>query len=268
MSKSQINPLLIVGGAAAVYLLMNSSSTASAAAAASNPVTAALANLIPGAATTTAAPAMIGINSGIRGGNGSFFTCSNYQALAAADPNLLNPKYQLNLAQANQYMSNYYDLQQWYALQLQSAANNTFKTIITAMQYHWTTYGCAEQRIFYPLQPPSTQNFIPAPVVPKSSGSGVLGTILKVSTIVAGGVITVATGGAAAPLVAAGESAALTAESAIKGTSDTVLNNQELQILFQGAAVLYEILPLYEKNDPVLVSAIKLQLDTLLKQYA
>lgn len=257
--KKGISPVLLLGGAAAAYLLLSPSGGGAAASS--------LAALIPGQAP--AAQPVYGVNSGLRGGNGSFFTCSNYAQLLAIVPNLGNPNYQMTAAENAQYLANYLDLQQglqtWNGQKTPNGG--TVQNIAQAAQLHWTMYGCAEKRIFLPLQPPSNGAYIPPPPAKKSSGSGIFGTLLKAATIVAGGVITVATGGAAAPLVAAGESAALTAESAIHGPTD-MLNDAEVQLLFQGAAILYDILPLYQDGDPVLTQAIKLKLDELLKEYA
>lgn len=193
---------------------------------------------------------------------------ANYAALAQANPNLLNPNYHMTLPEAQQYLSNYLDLQQGLPGWVNHKVNGvTTRSLPEAAQLHWTIYGCAEKRIFLPLQPPSIKPYVPPPANPKSSGSGVFGTLLKAVTIAAGGVITVATGGAAAPLVAAGESAALTAESAIHGTSD-LLNDAECQILFQGAAILNDVLPIYGAADPVLVATINNRLNELLTQYS
>ena len=270
MSK-QISPLLIIGGAAAAYLLLNSGSQTAPGGVSVNPITNALANLLPGSTTATQQiPTNYGINSGVRGADG-VLQVSNYPQLIAANPNLGNPNYIMSASENGQYLANYLDLQQGLPAWIGHKAidGSTPANLSQAAQVHWKSYGCAEKRIFLPMQPPSNVPFVPAPAVAKSSGTGILGTVLKAVTIVAGGVLTVVSAGTAAPLIAAGTSAALTVESAIHGISDTeVLNNTELQLLFQGAAILYDILPLYEKNDPLLVTAIKQQLDTLLKQYA
>jgi hypothetical protein len=271
MSKKQISPLVIVGGAAALYFLFGNSGSSTPGTTSVNPITNALAQLLPGSTTTTQQiPTTYGINSGIRGGDGSYFTCANYAQLLAVNPNLGNPNYVMTDTENGQYLANYLNLQQalpyWVG---QKAIDGTHPAnILQAAQVHWRNYGCAAKMIFLPLEPPSGANYVPPPSAKKSSGSGILGTILKSVTIVAGAALTVASAGTAAPLIAAGTSVALTAESAIHGVSDTLLNDSEVQLLFQGAAIIYDILPLYAQNDPLLVAAIKLQLDTLLKQYA
>jgi hypothetical protein len=269
MSK-QISPVLLLGAAAAAYLLFSNSGTATAATAtaASNPVSDALSSLLPATTTTTAVPTTYGVNSGVRGGVGGAYIISNYAQLLAANPNLGNPNYQMTAAEYTQYYNNYLDLEQWAASMPKNNKDQVINGIGAQMQYHWTNYGCAEKRIFLPIEPPSNIAYVPPPVAPKSSGGGLLSTVLKAATIVAGAAIEVGTAGAATPLVAAGTSAALTVESAIKGTNDNLLNDAELQLLFQGSAVLYDILPLYQNNDPVLTTAIKTKMDALLKQYA
>lgn len=259
MSGKSISPVLLLGGAAAAYLLTRPATPGG------NPVTNLVQSLIPGSTTATQPmPTNVGVNTGqinsVRG-----VLIANYAQLAQANPNLLNPNYQLTAAEAQQYYNNYPDLQTWFQT---AAINKKFKgSIQAAMQNHWTNYGCAEKRIFIPLQPPSTIPYTPPPPNPKSSGSGILGSLLKVATVVAGGVVEIATAGAATPLVAAGTGALLSAEGQIHGPSD-ILNDAEVAVLFQGAAILYDILPFYASGDPNLTSQIKSKLDELLKQYS
>src|SRR5579862_3270049 len=179
MSK-QISPLLIIGGAAAAYLLLNSNTQTAPGGASVNPITNALANLLPGSTTTTQQiPTNYGINSGIRGGNGSYFLVSNYQTLLQANPNLGNPNYIMTALENGQYIANYLDLQQGLPAWIGHKAidGSTPGNLAQAAQVHWKSYGCAEKRIFLPMQPPSAGQFIPAPAAPKSSGPGVFGTI-------------------------------------------------------------------------------------------
>lgn len=261
--KKGISPVMLIGAAGAAYLLLKPS-----AASGGGGVAQTLANLLPGSQPQV--PTNYGINSGVRGNLNGVYTVSNYAQLLAANPNLGNPYYKMTEAEISQYLSNYIDLQQGLPSWIGHKQPDGTKpqNISQAAQEHWLNFGCAEKRIFLPLEPPSNIPYVPPPPAPKSSGSGVLGSILKAVTIVAGGAITVATGGAAAPLVAAGESAALTAESAIHGPDTTgLLNDAEIQLLFQSAAVIYDILPLYANNDPVLTRSIKLRLDELLKHH-
>lgn len=268
--NKQISPVLWIGAAAAAYLLFSNSGTAAPAAATSagTAVSDALSSLLPVTPTTTAVPTTYGVNSGIRGGVGGAYTISNYAQLLAANPNLGNPNYQMTAAEYTQYYNNYLDLEQWASTLPKNNKDQVINGLAAQMQYHWTNYGCAEKRIFLPIEPPSNIAYTPPPPSPKSSGGGIFTTILKAATIVGGAALTVASAGTAAPLIAAGTSAALTAESAIHGTSDNLLNDAELQLLFQGSAILYDILPLYQNSDPVLTAAIKTKMDALLKQYA
>ena len=258
MSKS-ISPVIILGGAAAAYFLLNNNS---ASAPAASSVVSNLQNLFT---PSTTSQTLTGINSGILGGNGSFYTCSNYAQLAAADPNLLNPNYQLTPDQAQQYYNNYADLEQWYS---QPSTAAQFHTVQNAMQYHWNKYGCAEKRIYYPFNNPSTAAYIAPPPAAKSSGSGILGTILKVATIVAGGVVTVASAGTAAPLVAAGTNALLTVENAAIHGPDTQLNDQEIALLMQAGLIIFQILPLYASREPELTQEISNKLTNILENHS
>lgn len=230
------NTVLYVGlgvaGLAGIYLLTRPSVPGS-----SNP----LATLIPGSMPTT-----YGVNSGIKGGNGSFYTTSNYQTLLAANPNLGNPNYQMTTAEANQYIANYSDLQQAFPQWI--AAGNTYKGIkLTTNQQcaqaHWNNTGCAEQRIFLPLQPPSTASYIPPPTNPStkpSGGSNWLGSALQI----------------------AGTVAAL-----LGPVQDPQLTDAEAQVLVTGSAVIKNILPFYLQVDKNLVDSISNKVDSLVSQY-
>lgn len=228
--------LLYVGGAAAAYFLFLKPGAAASA-------------LLPGSTTATVPavtnPAsMVGINSGIRGGNGSFYLCSNYAQLAAADPNLMNPNYQMTAAQVNVYLSNYLDLQQglpgWIGQKDLRGIKSS--TLNQCAQEHWSIYGCAEKRIFYPMQPVSSAAYIPPPPAPKSSGGG--SSFLSTALSIAGSVV------------------------ALLGDETPVLNDADIQLLFTMSAVIKDILPLYSKADPLLTAAIEQKLNSVLNQYA
>ena len=135
------NVLLLAGIGAGAYFLLNRSSVPAAVPSVS------VSSLAPG----TPAP-LIGQNSGILGGNGSFYTVANYSQLLAANPNIGNPNYQLNPLQAQQYFNNYQDLQSGLPTWIDG---KTLKTLADAIQQHWTKYGAAEKRIYYPLEPAS-----------------------------------------------------------------------------------------------------------------
>jgi len=188
---------------------------------------------------------LVGLNSGVKGGNGSFCTVSNYNQLLAAVPNLGNPSYSMTDAEASQYVANYSDLQQglpsW--LNVKQPDGTTPTTLNQAARSHWKFYGCAEKRIYLPLQPPSTAAFIPPPQNSQAKPSGsssTLSTILGVATTVLG----------------------------FLGENDGQLNNADVQMLFTMSAVIKDILPLYEPKDPLLTRAIEAKMNVLLNQYS
>ena len=234
---SKISPLWYVGGAAAAYFLFLAPKSATG-----TPVVS-----IPG--VTSTGSTTVGINSGVKGGNGSFYTCSNYQQLLAANPNLGNPNYVMTAAEATQYIANYLDLQQAFPQWI--AAKNQYKGAVLSTpqqcaQAHWNNTGCAEQRIFLVLSPPSTGAYVAPPAQPASSGSGggFLSGLLGVATKVV-------------PIVAA-----------IAGDYNAPqLNDADLQALFTSAAIINDILPMYASADIVQVNAIDSSLNGLLKQY-
>lgn len=238
--------LLYAGGAFLAYELFLKPATPAVPGAPSN----LLSSLLPGVTTAPAAtpvasnPAtMVGINSGVRGGNGSFYTCSNYSQLAAADPNLMNPNYQMTAAQAQQYLANYSDLSTGLTTWIgQKQPDNVVPANINqAAQEHWKYFGCAEKRIYYPLSPPSTAAYIPPPAnaAAKSSGGSWVTSALSIAGTVVG----------------------------LLGTQEQ-LTAADCQALFTMSAVIKDILPLYEQADPVLTRAIEVKLNSVLSQYA
>lgn len=241
-------PLIIGGGIAALgALYFLSRSSAATPAAGTN-----FSSTIPGAP----APPLVY--------NDSYYKTYQYPALVAANPNLLNPNYQLTAQDATNYYNNYLELQQWW----NGEANKQFPSLQAALQWHWKNAGVPLQYSFVPFTPPKNVNWTPPPPKPKSTGSGVFSTILKAVTIAAGGVVTVATGGAAAPLVAAGESAVLTAESAIHGIDDGLLNDADIELITTMAPITEKIIEFYRKSDPTLVNSISIGLTNLVSTYA
>lgn len=187
--------------------------------------------------------ALVGQNSGATAGNGSFYTVSNYNQLLAANPNLGNPNYQLTSSELSQYIANYLDLQQglptWVGKK--DPSGNLMTSLQRAEQVHWQYHGCAEKRIFLPLQPPSTGNYIPPPVNANTSGGGGswLSSALGIATTVVG----------------------------LLGDSEQ-LNAADAQALFCMGAIIKDILPLYAESDPLLTRAIEVKLNALQVQYA
>lgn len=213
------------------------------------------ASQLPGGSTApvnSAAPPsttnVYGVNQGQRGGNGSFDLAANYSSLVSYDPNLRNSNYQMTPAQIATYLNNYQDLRTglpgW--LNRKDPSGKMLVTLNDAAQSHWMQFGSKEGRIYYPLIPVSGEAYIPAPAAPKSSGGGgflsaALGIVTKVAPIVA----------------------------MFAGTEDLPeLNQADKNLLFTGAAVLAEILPMYEKANPMLVQAINKKLNLVLQNYS
>jgi len=239
--------------------------------------------------TTTALPAapgsnlavnttnqLYGINSGLKGGNGSFNTVSNYAQLAAQVPNLTNVNYQLSDSEKTQYLANYLDLQQGLPGWIGQKHNGVkMNSINDAIQVHWSVYGVPEQRIFLPLVPPSNVAYKPPPQNPKSSGGGLFKGILEGLTVAGGIALTIASAGAAAPIVAPAVAATLTStavateQNVIKGinTPSALLNDREIEILVTGAAVAKNILPMLAKANPARAEIINKAINALVAQY-
>lgn len=176
-------------------------------------------------------PDNIGINSGQLGGNGSFNTVANYEQLLAANPNLGNPNYQMNGMEAGQYLSNYLDLRQGIGAESGGLS-------LANVNKHWHQYGCAEKRIFLPLQPPSMVTYIPPPKSASgSSWTSWIGTALEIAAAIAG-------------------------TDQGKG-----LNDKEIEVLITGGAILTDILPFYQLADPQRVLKAETKLQSLLLQY-
>ena len=241
------NTILYIGAAAAAYYLFLRPQTPTTPGSSSvsviNPSTG-LTSLLPGSSSGT--PTTYGVNVGVPGGSPQI---TNYAALLAANPNLANPNYQMTAAENAQYLANYLDLQQglqsW--INHKMADGTTPKNIQQAAQSHWHMYGCAEKRIFLPLQPPSSKQFVPPPANAKSSGGGSswVGTALTVA------------GSVAVALIGPPDS-----------EPTEQLSDAEIQMLVTGGAILKKILPFYLEVAPTLVTSIENKLDSLVSQYA
>ena len=142
----------------------------------------------------------------------------------------------MTASEAGQYAANYLDIQQGVATWPGGGLTQA------NLQKHWTLFGCAEKRIFLPLQPPSGAPFVPTQQNAKSSG----GSSSWVSSA-----LTLA--GTVLPMILG---------------PDPKLNNADCQMLFTGAAVIRDILPMFRKNNPALVNSIDAKLTDLLKQYS
>jgi len=245
--SSNINPWILVGGAAAIYFLTRpASAPGTVPSTGITSIIPGLNNVIPGSGATSAAN--VGVNSGVKGGNGSFYTVANYAALLAANPNLGNPNYQMTDAEAQQYLANYSDLQTGLPTWIghPDVGGNTVTSLNQAAREHWKYYGCAEKRIYLPLQPPSTAAFIPPPVnnqAKSGGGSSWIGS--AISTV-----------GSIALALLGNQSASV-----------PVLNDGEVNVLVTGAAIVKKILPFYLQVAPDLVHSIENNIDAALSQY-
>lgn len=238
------NTVLYLGGAVAAYFFFIKPKTTTI------PGTV----LIPGTNVPVASSSLIAVNSGVRGGDGSFFKVSNYSQLVALNPNLSNPNYQLTSAESSQYLSNYLNLQQGLPAWVGQSFNGIrISTLAQAAQRHWTVYGVANQMVFVPMQPPSTAAFVPAQPNPNSANSSSSSSWI----------------GSALSTVGSVAVAALPYLIAIAGTPEPpVLNNAECQVLFTGSAIIKDILPYYAVMNRQAVAIIDSSLTNLLNQYA
>jgi hypothetical protein len=169
-----------------------------------------------------------------------YYKTYQYPALIKANPNLLNSNYQLTPTDANNYLNNYLEIQQW--LPTVVGSGKSFSTNQQALQYHWTHYGVAQQYSFVPFYPPKNAQWTHPPVNPSSSGSG--GGVLSTIETVAG--------------VAA----------MFLGPNDRDLSNEEVEILVTMAPVTNDIIKFYLKSDRQLVGLIDRKLNDLVSQYA
>jgi hypothetical protein len=263
-SKGKLNvPLLVGAGVVGVLVIKNlgsSNQVVPAASAPTNPLTTAqqtLQNILSPAGSsvtptsTNQVPTTYGINSGIKGGNGSFYTVANYQALLAANPDLGNPNLNFTDAQAQQYLANYQDLRTALPGWIGVKQPNGFvpKTLNEAAAQHWHFDGCAEQRIYLPLVPPSSASYVPPPVNTQAAQSSSSGSWVTPALKVAGSI-------------------AMALLGTEPGSDQPRLNEAEVNKLITGSAVVKEILPFFANVEPNLVHLIDTKIDVLVSEYA
>lgn len=199
--------------------------------------------------------------------NANYYLQYQYPALLQINPNLANSNYQLNAQDVQNYYNNYLELQQWYA----NEAQKQFGSMQKAMQYHWSHFGVPYEYSFVPFTPPKNAQWIPPPPNPKSSGGGLLRTIVQAATTIGGGVLTVATGGALAPIIVPATAALVNVEGAAIHGNDSetvVLNDMEINVINTSAAIIKKILPFYLNSRKTLVDSINLKLDNIIATYA
>lgn len=225
-------PVLYLGGAAVLYILIKPRLTAGGG-------TSLLTNssTIPSsqaALLTPGAPAPPSVY------DGNYYLAYEYPAMVKANPNVTNSGYNLTDAEATQYMANYLDISQ-YANAKSSVKN--FGSALNAARKHWHDHGVAEKRTFMPLQPPFTVPFKPAQSNSNSSGDSEdsgswVGTALSVAATI------------------------------VSFLGETNLNNTEIQLLFNGGGIMYDVVPMFYDADPVVCTKIKERLDDLLTIYS
>lgn len=231
--------LLYIGGAVALvggYILYENSQTPAAAAAAT-PATAA-----PGTAPASLASlAVPGAPAAPASYNDQYYKTYQYPAILAAYPQVGNPNYVLTPTDAQNYLNNYLELQQWVPTVVGSGKK--YSNAQAALQWHWKTYGVPYQYSFIPFTPPKNANYVPAPAVAKSSGSSsTFDDILK------------------------GVGTAVTVVASLAGPGDG-LNDTQLVLLLNGGGVLKNILPLYANDDRQHVMAIEQAFDSVINGY-
>lgn len=165
-----------------------------------------------------------------------YFVAYELPAHILVNPNVALSSYTLTPAEAQQYMQNYLDIAQFAN---QATSVKKWGSPTAAAQYHWHTYGVADQRSFLPINPPDGAPYLQPVANKNASGSAWVGTALTIAASVV----------------------------KLLGPNDPQLNQAEAQTLITGAAIMKEILPYYYKTDPKLANAIAARLDGLLKQY-
>lgn len=246
MAKSD-NTLLIVGGlvVAGYFLFFNNS-----AGPVTNPLTTlqnagtSLLNTV--VAPTTTYPYLVTGAPGIPAAySAPYYLVYIRPAMLALNSNINNPAYTLSNTDINNYFANYTDVKQW-AYNTGPTGGGRAMTPQQAAIYHWHTYGVPDQRTFLPLPWNDPVNWVPPPANAKSSSSSSwIGTALQVAGTVASAVI-----------------------MAGPATSDSNLNDGEINLVITSAAITKKILPFYLEVAPKLVASIENTIDILISEYA
>lgn len=238
MTNKTTDTLLIVGGVGvAAYLLLSGKS------APGTSIVSTLQNVassvLPGSGTTY--PYLIPGAPGLPAAyNQAYYLTYIRPAMLAANGNINNPGYTLSQTDANNYLANYTDINEWAHSASVLKESQTGGTVLGAAQFHWHNNGVAEQRTFLPLPWNDPTQWVPPPVNNKSSGSGsTLSTIAEVA-------------GIAAMFVG----------------PEPVLNDTEINLVITSAAIIKKILPFYLEVEPDLVDSVSFKLDNLIAQYA
>lgn len=169
----------------------------------------------------------------------NYFQTYEYPAMAKADPEILNPNHVLTPAEAAQYEANYQDVREWLNV-VTSAGQQYAGNPAAALQYHWHSAALPDSRTFLPLLPTATAGGYvpPKPVSGTSSGSSSwISTGLSIASTVA----------------------------QFLGNEEVKMNDYDIAVLLNGAAVIKELLPMYYIDSRAL--NIENKLTALLNEY-
>jgi hypothetical protein len=169
----------------------------------------------------------------------TYYATYIYPAMLAANPNVANASYQMTAAEANQYLYNYTEVQQWAQ---SDVAAGYFANLQQAAQYHFSNYGVPMKYSFLPFFPPKRNNWVqPVQTVTSSgSSSNVLSTAIKTAGTIA---------------------------LALLGVNDDRLSNHDIEVLANGSAIALQILPFYYHQAGGIALAAHDRIENLLTDY-
>lgn len=167
-----------------------------------------------------------------------------YPAHQKINPNIVNSGYTMTDAEAQQYLNNYADINQWANSTAANGGVHQWGSALNAAKKHWQTFQPAEQRTFLPLVPPFTGVWVPPVSNPNtstsSSGSSWVSTALTIGTTLVG----------------------------LLGPNDAAFTDADLEIIATGGFVVQQVAECYMNVKPKMASAILAKLDSIIKQYA
>lgn len=176
--------------------------------------------------------------------NKSYYLQYEYPAHQKINPNILNSGYVLTDAEAQQYLNNYSDINQWALSTASNGGTHQWGSPLAAAKKHWQTFQPAEQRTFLPLIPPFTGVWVPpvqsANTSTSSGGSSWVSTALTIGTSII----------------------------ALLGPDDPKFTDHDLEIIATGGFVVQQVAQCYMNVKPKMASAIEAKLDSIIKQYA
>lgn len=177
------------------------------------------------------------------------YTLINYPAVIASDNRQVNSNYTLTDQEADQYIENYWDIEQW--IHTFGIATNNQAAYRDKARYHWQHNGVAEKRIFVPLIPKSNAPYIPPPPAPKKSTLTTIESILSpVTSLISTGVNVVK----------------LASAAGINGFPQD-MEDETLQTLVCGGYILKNILKFYVNSNLNSVVLIEAKLSSIINDY-